>query len=741
MHSRTRRLVVSLALLLVILDRGGTLARASALAQAATTAPAVSAPLHRTADTDLTFNKDVAPLVFEHCARCHRPDGPGPFSLLTYDDVKRRATLIEQVVRTRYMPPWKPEPGFGSFTGSRRMSDAQIAVITRWIAAGSREGRAADRPPAPRFTPGWQLGQPDLVIALPAYTLRPEGLDVFRNFVVPIPVSVRRYVRGVEFEPGSPAVHHANIRLDATRASRQLDDADPGPGYEGLILHSADYPDGHFLGWTPGQYAPLAPKGLAWRLNPGADFVVQLHMRPTGKPETIAPRIGLHFTEDAPNLLPVMLRLGRQNLDIAAGDAHYASRDSYVLPVDVRVEAVQPHSHYRAREVRADAELPTGSAQPIIRIASWDFAWQDIYRVAEPFWLPAGTRLTSEYVFDNSSANPRNPAQPPQRARWGFKSSDEMADVWIQVVTRTEADRQRLSADFGRKMITEDLVGVELQLTQSPDNIPLRNDAALLHLELGHTTEAIQHFGIVEAQAPDSAAAHYNLGAAIERTGAIAEAARHYERAVALDAGYTAAHVNLGTTRLRQGRVADAVREYEAAIRLDPEHFAAHNNLGRVLLDAGRPADAASHLDAAVRLNPQHPEAQFNLAELYVVTGRLAAAVARHREALRLRPQWEPALIGLSWLLSSSADASVRAPEEALQLATAATSRTNRANPLALDALAAAYARTGQFDDAIRCATDAVVLARRARAADLAAQIERRLSLYRNRQPYTAATP
>lgn len=730
MLSRTLRLLASLAVLL-----------AMPFEDSRAIASQTSAP-REAAAADVTFNRDIAPLLHQHCARCHRPDGAAPFSLLTYEDVKRRATLIGTVTRSRYMPPWKPEPGFGTFAGTRRLPDAAVALIARWVAAGSPEGRAADRPPPPpQFTSGWQLGEPDLVVTLPEYTLRADGLDVFRNFVVPIPVSARRYVNGLEFQPRSPAVHHANIRLDYTRASRQLDDADAGPGYEGLILHSANYPDGHFLGWTPGQFAPLAPKGLAWRLNPGGDFVVQLHMRPTGKPETIAPRIGVHFTDDAPELLPVMLRLGRQNLDIAPGDAHAVSRDAFTLPVDVRVEAVQPHSHYRAREVRADADMPGGSTRPIIRIATWDFAWQDVYRVAEPYWLPAGTRITSEYVFDNSAANPRNPAQPPRRALWGFKSSDEMGDVWIQVVTRTEADRQRLAADVGRKMLAEDVIGVELQLTLTPDNVPLRNDAALLHLELGHTKDAIRHFGIVEAQTPDSAVAHYNLGTAIEGTGAIAEAALHYERAVALDAAYTAAHVNLGTIRLRQGRLADAAREFDTALQIDPENFAAHNNLGRVLLNAGRAADAAPHLETAVRLNPLHPEAQFNLAELLVVRGRFAEAVAHHRDALRARPRWEPALIALSWLLSSSADASVRAPDEAVQLASTAVSQTNRTNPLALDALAAAYARVGRFDDALRSGTEALALAQRARAADLVAEIERRVSMYRARQPYTAAAP
>ncbi len=728
MRLGTRCRVASLMILLAV----G--AARSAKTQSAQGQPAPPSP-------GVTFNRDIAPLLYQHCVSCHRPDGPAPFSLVTFDDVRRRAALIATVTAERYMPPWKPEPGFGRFAGARRLDDAQIALFAHWLAAGTPEGAPADRPAAPSFTPGWQLGRPDLVVALPAYTLRAEGLDVFRNFVIPIPVAAQRYVRGIEFQPGTPAVHHANIRLDYSAASRALDDADSGPGYEGLILHSADYPDGHFLGWTPGQFAPLAPKGLSWRLNPGADFVVQLHMRPTGKPEAIAPRIGLYFTDDAPAQLPVMLRLGRQNLDIPAGDAHHPSRDSYILPVDARVEAVQPHSHYRARDVRAIAELPDGTTRPVIHIATWDFAWQDVYRVAEPFWLPAGTRISSEYVFDNSAANPRNPEQPPTRAVWGFKSSDEMADIWIQVVTRTDADRERLRADIGRKMITEDLVGVERQLTQTPANVPLRNDAALLHLALGHTNEAIRHFAAVEQQTPDSPVAHFNLGTAIERTGAIAEAAIHYERAVALDAAYAAAHVNLGTLRVRQGRLAEAAREYAAALSAAPDDFGAHNNLGRVLLTLHRPSDAAPHLEAAVRLNPRHPEAQFNLAELYATTGRLADAVTHHREALRLRPGWEPGVLALSWLLSSSADPRVRVPGEALQLATAATEASDRANPLALDALAAALARTGQFAEAVAAATDALAIARRARATDLAAAIAQRLALYQHRQPYAGSTP
>ena len=160
-------------------------------------------------------------------------------------------------------------------------------------------------------------------MTLPEYTLRAGGTDVFRNFVVTVPGAGRRYVRGMEFRPGSRAVHHANIRVDPTLASRRLDEADPEPGYEGMILRSADYPDGHFLGWTPGQAPPLASNDLAWRLEAGEDLVVQLHLQPTGKTEHVRPAIGLYFSDAQPARTPAIVRLGRQNLDIPPGARDY----------------------------------------------------------------------------------------------------------------------------------------------------------------------------------------------------------------------------------------------------------------------------------------------------------------------------------------------------------------------------------------------------------------------------------
>jgi len=576
------------------------------------------------ADARATFSRDVAPILYAQCAACHRPGGAAPFSLLSFDDARRHAGLIARALKSRYMPPWKPQAG--EFVGERRLTDREIATLERWAADGAIEGDRADAPPMPHFASDWQAGEPDLVVALPSYVLRAGGPDVFRNFVVAVPGERARFVRGLEFRPGSGAVHHANIRIDPTPASRTLDDADPQPGYEGAILHTADFPDGHFLGWTPGQAPPLASADMAWRLDAGSDLVVQLHMRPTGKAERVQPAIGLYFTADAPRRTPSIVRLGRQNIDIPAAAADYHVTDSFTLPVDAEVRAIQPHAHYRARAMRADATLPSGVRRTLITIGAWDFNWQDQYRYASPFWLPAGTRIDMDYVFDNSAANPRNPDRPPQRVSWGWRSSDEMADVWIQVMTRTDDDRARFEAASRRKMAAEDAIGCETIIAREPDYAAVRNDAAALYLELGQPERALPHFEAVRRLEPASAVARYNVGVALEAMGRTADAAHEYEAAVRLDPRYSVAHNNLGNIRLAAGRLDEARREYETAVETGAANAEAHNNLGAVLLAAGDARAAIEQLEHAVRLRPTYPQAQFNLARALAAAGRTADA-------------------------------------------------------------------------------------------------------------------
>ncbi len=570
----------------------------------------------------MTFTRDVAPILVSQCASCHHPDGPAPFTLITYADARRRAAQIVAVTGTRTMPPWKPEPEPNGFLDARRLTDEQIRTLAQWVRDGTPEGSASDLPAVPLWTSGWQLGEPDLIVQLPDYVVPPGGADVFRNFVVSVPAAARRYVRGLEFRPGNRAVHHANIRVDQTSASRRLDEADPAPGYEGAILRSADFPDGHFLGWTPGQITPLAPPGLAWQLDPGSDLVVQLHLQPTGKAEHIQPSIAFYFTADPPARIPTMVRLGRQNLDIAAGAAAHRVSDAYVLPVDVEVHAIQPHAHYRARRVLVRATRPDGSRVTLIRIERWDFNWQDQYRYAAPFWLPAGTTIEMEYVFDNSAANAQNPQHPPQRVPWGWRSSDEMADVWIQVMTRSEPDRNRLAPDVRRKMAVEDAVGCETLIAREPEYAALRDDAAALYMELRQPQRALTHFQVVERLQPVSARARYNVAVALDALGRVSDATKEYQEAIRLDPDYSVAHNNLGSLLFAEQRIDEARAHFERAVAANPSNAEAQNNLGAVLLASGQGPAARAALQRAVALRPTYPEAHFNLARIAVLDDR-----------------------------------------------------------------------------------------------------------------------
>ena len=186
------------------------------------------------------------------------------------------------------MPPWLPEPGIVEYAEERILSVDELGLLRQWADEGATEGNAADLPPLPQWTEGWQLGVPDLVIKMTEpFTLSAEGKDVYRNFAIPIPLSTGPYVEAVEFRPGNPkVVHHAAMRIDRTRYSRQLDEREAGPGFGGMNLpETTEVPSGHFLNWQPGKLPYRAPLGLGWRLEPETDFVVQLHLHPAGKPK------------------------------------------------------------------------------------------------------------------------------------------------------------------------------------------------------------------------------------------------------------------------------------------------------------------------------------------------------------------------------------------------------------------------------------------------------------------------
>ncbi len=599
-----------------------------------------------------TFNKDIAPIVFEHCAPCHRPGQAAPFALLDYKDAVEHAEKIVRMTKARHMPPWLPEPGFGEFEGERRLTDAQIATIERWANEGTVEGAAADLPKKPEWPEGWQLGKPDLVITMPrAYTVKPSDEDVFRNVVMRVALPSGRFVRAVEFRPGpAPIVHHAVISIDRTRASRRRDGADGQPGYDGMITQGAQNPDGHFLGWTPGRGPIVAPAGMPWRLDPGSDLVVQLHLLPQSEPQAVQASLGLFFTDTPPQFVPLMVKLASKAIDIPAGETAYAISDTYVLPVDVDVLSVYPHAHYLGKEMQASATLPDGTTRPLLSIKHWDFHWQQEYRYRTPITLPRGTTLSMKYTYDNSAANPHNPHKPPKPVVYGPNSSDEMGDLWVQVLPRSPVDAATLVRGFAERETRANVAGAELLVRRVPEDAKNQAFLGSSYVESGRFAEAIAPLEHALRLDPRSANAHNQLGAALFSLGRAREAIPHFRQAAALSPDDERMQFNLGYALNATGQPSDAALAFRRAIAINPEFGEAHDSLGVFLLSRNQLAEAIAHLTKAVALLPNSAEAHSNLGGALANAGKIDEGIQHLRRALELRPDHEVARHNLAIL-------------------------------------------------------------------------------------------
>jgi len=520
----------------------------------------------------ITFSKNIAPIVFENCAGCHRPGASAPFSLMAYEDVKKRAKDIGRVTVGRIMPPWQPVHGYGEFEGERRLDEAQIATIERWIEQGAPEGNPTDLPAAPKFNDEWQLGKPDLIVQPSAYTLPADGKDIYYNFVAPIPTDRNRYVAGVELLPGNRAVHHAFINVDETRASRRLGAKSNPPGFPGMDTpESAAMPGGQLLGWQPGKMPTMNPPGLAWVLRTNTDLVLQAHMNPSGKPETIQPKVGFYFTDQPPTNTSFRIRLTTLRLDIPAGDSNYVAESSYTLPVDVNLVRVGAHAHYLAKDMQGFATLPNGEKKWLLWIKDWDFKWQGDYKYKEPVFLPKGSKLAMRFTYDNSTNNIRNPFNPPRQTIWGLQTTDEMGELYFQALPVNRDDYKALAMDYSRDFMRTSI------------------DFYRFRLELN----------------PNDAEFHQRLGRALAGAGQMDEAATHLLEAIRLQPSNDLAHFDLGSIYLRAGRTADAYQEFLATTRLNPDDSQAFGSLGIICLKAGRDEEAREYFQSALRINPE----------------------------------------------------------------------------------------------------------------------------------------
>jgi hypothetical protein len=385
-----------------------------------------------------TYATEVSRIIQKNCQECHRKGQVGPFPLEIYEHARKRARDIAAMTGLRTMPPWKAVPGFGKrFQHDRSMPAAEIATLAAWADAGAPLGDPALLPPPASFPGEWGLGTPDLVLEIPeAFSIPAAGTDIYRCFVIPTNLPSDTYVSAIEYRPDNRrVVHHILGWVDTSGAGRKKDAADPGPGYSCFSGPEVQYRS-DFGGWSVGRDPATLPDGVGYSLPRGADLILQIHYHPDGKPETDRSKIGLHFattpikqTVHRPFAFNAGLFLlpGKKNIEVKA---------SWTVPVDLVALGVTPHMHKIGRDMAMMVTYPDGRTDDLIKIADWDFGWQNSYFFEQPVDLPKGSVLRVVAHYDNSSSNPHNPNKPPRLVTWGPATTDEMCIGFITVTKK-----------------------------------------------------------------------------------------------------------------------------------------------------------------------------------------------------------------------------------------------------------------------------------------------------------------
>lgn len=381
-------------------------------------------------ETKLTFAKDVAPIIYSKCSSCHRAGQVGPFSLMSFEEVRKHSAEILLVLNKHQMPPWKAGPSSYPFAGDRRLSDKHTAVITQWIKSGMEPGLKI--PPPPKFNDTWAMGKPDTVVIMPEMVeVPPDGPDLYRQFVIPINLTEGKHIKSMDIMPTSRAVvHHTILYLDPFGFARELrkrPDADM-PGFK--------FPGKRIGGWAPGGSIKPFPEGYAISVPKRSDLILETHFHPTGKLEYEQTSVGLYFAHDKRKYTePEQFVYTNDYLHIPANTI-----DTFVIDKTIdsslTLFGISAHAHFICKSVKVTLTMPDKSEKILLWIPDWDFNWQEQYRFEKPVVLPAGVRMLAEFVYDNTTNNPRNPRTPPQDVDYGLQSTDEMGNIMLEVLPK-----------------------------------------------------------------------------------------------------------------------------------------------------------------------------------------------------------------------------------------------------------------------------------------------------------------
>ncbi|HEY5760284.1 MAG TPA: redoxin domain-containing protein [Steroidobacter sp.] len=358
----------------------------------------------RSAHANISYEKEVAPILSEKCVVCHREGGIGPWQMTNYDMIRGFSPMIREVVRTQRMPPWHADPHYGVFSNDRGLSPAQAKTLVHWIEAGSPRGSGADPLLSQKKDwPKWELGEPDLVVELPPFTTPATGTIPYQNIKLDNPLDHDVWVKAVDFLPGQRAVLHHIIATAGgeTRGSISLNN------------------------YVPGAQPLQVPKDNGILLPAKSKLHFQVHYTPNGQALTDVTRMGLYFMKDPPKYNFRSLVFINFKLKIPAGDKYHVETAERKFDQDAVIFSLHPHAHFRGKSSSFVAHYPDGREETLINVPAYDFNWQSTYDLAKPLTVPAGTRIVYTQVFDNSVQNKANP-DPTREVTWGEQTWEEM---------------------------------------------------------------------------------------------------------------------------------------------------------------------------------------------------------------------------------------------------------------------------------------------------------------------------
>lgn len=380
-----------------------------------------------------TYAKEVSRILQKSCERCHRTGQIGPFALTSYEQARAFAPEIRRAVTERRMPPWSAVPGHGEFRNERRLSDAEIAAITAWVDAGAPLGNRKDVPAKIAWNDDWSFGPPDLVLETEAeYELVGNGVDEYRCFVMPSGIDGDRYIQAMEVRPGNRrVVHHVRAFADLTGKARQMDAADPKPGFDCSLNMAAPFKRVSVGGWAPGMIPEKQPDQIGTLLPGKADIVMEVHYHRNGRKEADRSSLGFYLHKHTPQHVQRAYAIANVFIRIPAGAAAHQEKGRMILKKDILATSIMPHMHLLGVEMRVTATLPDGRVQDLVWAKPYDFNWQTSYRFKEPLRLPKDTRIDVLATYNNSDSNPKNPNNPLKEVRWGEGTGEEMLVAFL----------------------------------------------------------------------------------------------------------------------------------------------------------------------------------------------------------------------------------------------------------------------------------------------------------------------